>query len=567
MLLEFELFQGIIINTSILLLVANILTKISFVRKFIFEKRGSYKSKLILIIFFGLTAVISTYSGTHVNGAIVNIRVVSVLGSGLLFGPFVGIGTGIIAGIHRFFVDTADFTNLACAISTILEGLLGGVFYLRFRKSEYYEYHKVFLVGIIAGCLQMIMILLVAKPFEEALALVSIIALPMILINSLGVVLFVSIFDSVFIWQERQSAKKIKLVLNIAEQCLPHLRKGLYNRDELNKAARIIYEKSSATHVVICDLNEILVSIGDYSPEKDQFMSFLEFSRLEIESKNYIDPQIIRSSLNEKYQVLIAPLTSSDTVSGFLMLVTPTNYSRNELMVEFVEGLSKLMSTQLELSQIDIQKDVVKKAEFDALQSQINPHFIFNVLTTIISISRYDSDKARELLVSMSLYFRSVLKSGYDLITLEDEMKHVEAYLTLEKARFDEKLVVIVNYEVQESWLVPRFMIQPLVENSIKHGIQKKCNRRGQVIVDVIQKNDLIEISVKDDGVGMEQSTIEALYNNSLPCDKVGLNNVHQRLMYFYGTGLEIESVLGRGTEVKIRIYERSEKNVKGCNC
>lgn len=138
------------------------------------------------------------------------------------------------------------------------------------------------------------------------------------------------------------------------------------------------------------------------------------------------------------------------------------------------EGIAQLLSSQILYGDYLQQQTLLSQAEIKLLHAQVNPHFLFNALNTISAITRRDPDKARELIQNLSQFFRSNLKQNINTVTLREELAHVNAYLTIEKARFTDRLTV--NIDIEDKLLdttLPSFTLQPLVENAIKHGISE----------------------------------------------------------------------------------------------
>lgn len=121
-----DIFSNIIVNIAILMIIGYVLPKTSFFKRTVFEHQKSIMEKVLLGVLFGSIGILATYTGIRINGAIANTRVIGVIAGGFLGGPFVGALAGIIAGLHRYAIDINGFTGLACAISTITEGLIGG---------------------------------------------------------------------------------------------------------------------------------------------------------------------------------------------------------------------------------------------------------------------------------------------------------------------------------------------------------------------------------------------------------------------------------------------------------
>lgn len=568
-----DIFKNLLLNLSMLVIIAQLLTKTTFVKQFMFAYKTDLKSSLLLAVIFGLISILSTYTGINVNGAIVNTRVIGVMSGGIIGGPIVGMGAALIGGVHRYFFDVGGFTAVACAISTFIEGIIG-VMASKYLKRNNWNKGDIFLLAALAEVFQMVIILLVAKPYPDALAVVKIIAFPMILFNSTGMVIFISVFNSIFIEQDNESAKRIKLAFDISEQCLPFLRKGMYDKDNMNAVSKMILENSKDGGVVITDRERILSYECDVVPLR------VDFEEIGL-------PQIVQTVINEgavsiaesageddvfyeqlkKFTIVGAPLHSKGSVVGTILVFTKKFKLSTQTDKDFVDGLSKLFSTQLELAEAQKQRELLQKAEFRALQSQINPHFLFNALNTITSFCREKPDKARELLIALSTYFRNTLNTNQYMINIYDEFAHVDSYLQLEKARFDDRLTLVIDVPTDLCCKVPSFILQPIVENAVKHGAMKRST--GKVEIRARQTNDLVTISVKDSGYGISQEIIEALHNDTLDSCKVGLCNVDKRLRSIYGQKYALDiSTSTSGTEIIIRIpLDKGEEKDEDSNC
>jgi sigma-B regulation protein RsbU (phosphoserine phosphatase) len=152
----------------------------------VFERKPNGWTQFILVIIFGILAIYGTYSGVKTSGAIANIRNLAPMMAGLLGGPWVGLGAGIIGGVHRYFMG--GFTAVPCALGTVISGLAAGLLYMFFKGNV--GIWKSTLFAFIMEAVDMAFILLVASPFDEALKLVNIIALPMILSDTIGIAIF-----------------------------------------------------------------------------------------------------------------------------------------------------------------------------------------------------------------------------------------------------------------------------------------------------------------------------------------------------------------------------------------
>ena len=197
------LFLFMLERVGLIIIFAFLVSRLKSFRT-VLQKRKSWTSRAILIVIFGLLGIVSSYTGIRIeNGAIyneglhttlnesdaiANTRVISTAIAGLFGGPIVGLGAGVIAGVHRLMLG--GFSAVACGVSTILAGIIAGLLGRKYRIHRTFSYSKVLWIGISVELLQMALILLIAKPFEEAWALVQVIALPMIFMNAFGLFMF-----------------------------------------------------------------------------------------------------------------------------------------------------------------------------------------------------------------------------------------------------------------------------------------------------------------------------------------------------------------------------------------
>ncbi len=193
-------------------------------------------------------------------------------------------------------------------------------------------------------------------------------------------------------------------------------------------------------------------------------------------------------------------------------------------------------------------------ARMEALTSQINPHFLFNTLNTIGSLTRFDPEGARELLVKLSSILRRLLRKHENFVPLRDELTFIDDYLDIEMRRFGpEKLRF--QKEIEESTLdamVPSMLLQPMIENSIRHGLAPRLEG-GEIRLRTSRSNGRVVINVEDNGMGIAPERIPDIYSSG-----IGISNVNERLKVLYGEDyvLKIESEHGRGTSIRIEIPE-----------
>lgn len=555
--------------------VAFILTRFQFFKNLVYRDKLNRKQEIAAILFFGFFGIVGTYFGValdtntlHFNSvsavlsseeAIANSRVIGVVIAGLLGGYRVGIGAGLIAGIHR--MTLGGFTAISCGLSTIIAGAVAGIFY---RKGRVLKPLTVFGIGALAEAMQMSMILLISKPFEQALTLVKVIGIPMILANGLGTALFLLIVHNVISQQEKVMALQAQKMLRIANQTLSYLRTGM-NTVTAQAVCNILFRELQPSAVAMTNQTDILAHIGlasDHhkvgsSIRTDETKDVIQHGEVVVVNDGTIHCDYPGCQLGA---AIIVPLIQRGEAIGTLKLYYPSEKVITDVNIELIVGLSSLLSNQLEIAETDHAYQLAKEAEIKALQAQINPHFLFNSMNIIVSLIRTDPDRARKLLTSLSYFLRqNVTGTTASQITLEQELLHVKAYLEIIEARFIDRLTIL--YDVDDHLLfekIPPFTLQPIVENAIHHGI-KDMENNSVVQVTVRDLGEEIEIKVEDNGKGIMPERLAVLGKMQLESESgtgVGLFNINSRLLMMFGdqATLRIASKENEGTVISFRI-------------
>lgn len=552
--MNIQFISHLISNIGCSAIIAFFFIKIDKANIIIKSKAKSKKDIVALSFFFSLLSISGTYIGLNFNGAILNTRNMGVVAGGLLGGPYVAALTGLVAGIHRAIINLGRETAIPCAIATIIGGFLTA-YVSRFAKNKDRMFFA-FLLAFVVENLSMALILLIQKDKALAQSIVKNFYIPMVFMNSVGAAILILLVEDIIQKSELIAGNQAKLALEIANKTLPYFR----NTENLNEVCKIIANSLGARATVITDTKEI---IAGFSTDKSiinrsnirsnntrevlktgEVMLVIKDDEDEIiEDFFYISPHI--------KSCIILPLKEKNDVSGTLKIFFDTAEKITEKNRYLMIGLSHLISTQMEISKVENLISLLKYSELKALQSQINPHFLFNVLNTMTSLIRTNPEKAREVTIDLSNYLRYNLDNNLKSVELIKELNQIDTYIKIEKARFGEKLNII--YDVDESlynFQIPSLIIQPLVENSIKHGILKKRDKGFvKIIVKKIDKD--IEVAIEDDGVGIEQAVIDNLDKKIE--ENIGLKNVHQRLKLLYGEGLNITK-LEQGTRIKFKI-------------
>ncbi len=338
--------------------------------------------------------------------------------------------------------------------------------------------------------------------------------------------------------------------LHAANRAAPPLRDGL-NQASAEKALGSLRSLLSAPGLVLSDRHGILGWQGDGEHHREEVLKAAEITGAEgttrVDHLRCSDPDCgLR-------HVITAPLTIDGEVAGTLQSLVPLAGAG---VIRATNEVSDWVSGQLELSAMDQARSRLAEAELRALRAQISPHFIYNSLSTIASFVRTDPEQARELLIEFADFTRYSFQGHGQYATLADELRSIERYLTLERARFGDKLHVTLRVAPEALPVnVPYLSLQPLVENAVQHGLEPKTTQ-GHLTILAEDAGSSVIITVEDDGVGEEPAKVQRALNGDPDADSIGLGNVDERLRSTFGDefGLVVETAVGSGTKVTMRI-------------
>ncbi|MDY0087226.1 MAG: histidine kinase [Coriobacteriia bacterium] len=385
-----------------------------------------------------------------------------------------------------------------------------------------------------------------------------------VLLASLLGLTFIAMGSVIARWVSRPDHLKARhsdQILQIANESLSHLRTGL-TEESAGAVCRLALDNSEAAAVAITDTDAILGFAGlgeDHHAVGGPILTRGTRDALDLNQHRILATSAEigcpeRSCLLRA--AIVVPLEMRGQPVGTLKFYYTTPRLLNETQVAMAEGLARLLSTQLELSELDRQTELACRMELKALQAQIHPHFLFNTINTIAMLIRTDSEKARTLLREFAWFYRRTLEASDELVPLSTELRYVRTYLHFELARFVDRIEVVE--EIDEGvldTLVPAFAVQPIVENAVQHGMKAEGTLR--ICVGAHHVNGNIEIEVSDNGVGIELEDIprvlEPGFGRGLG---IALKNVDDRLKGYYGpgSGLTVRSEPGQWTHVLITI-------------
>ena len=359
-------------------------------------------------------------------------------------------------------------------------------------------------------------------------------------------------------------ARQSNAVLQLASQTLEAMGEGLDAKSS-QRICSLLLPSTAAIAVAITDDHSILGYAGyeeSHNPTGAIIRTQATYATLaDGKTRVLFTPEEIGfpNGAHGINAAIIVPLAVGKDVKGTLKFYYRSANHISETQKSIAVGFGQLLSTQMAASALEEQTALATKMELKMLQSQINPHFLFNTINTIASLTRTDPAQARTLLREFAKFYRSTLEDSRDLIEFQREVEQTQRYFMFELARFGEdrlELICDIQPEVNEM-MVPPFLLQPLVENAVRHAMPSE----GKLTIRVtgMRAGDDVIVSVIDDGNGMTQEACQnILHPSSTQGMGIAVGNVHDRICGYFGPGtrLEVESELGKGTTVRLVLVD-----------
>ena len=473
--------------------------------------------KLLCYVTFSIFCIMGTYFGLHIEDSIANTRAIGAVMGGLLGGPLVGGLVGLTGGLHRY--SMGGMTALSCMFSTIVEGLLGGLLHrLLIRRGRSDLLFNPLTAGgitLLAEFFQMGIILLIARPFADALHLVKSIAAPMVVTNTVGAALFMRILLDKRAMLEKYTSAFSATALKVAASTEGILRQG-FNQENSMKVAQVLHQELDIGAVAITDHEKLLAFTGigaDHHLPGRPISSDYTWQAIERGEVVYADGNEVpyRCSLHPHCKLgstLVIPLYGENSrVIGTIKLYEAKNRLFSSINRTLGEGIAQLLSAQILAGQYERQKQMLTQSEIKLLHAQVNPHFLFNALNTLVAVIRRDN----------------------------------------EQARFQSRLKVQLNVPPQLAQTrLPAFTLQPIVENAIKHGTSQLLGV-GEITINACQTGEHLHLSVEDNA---------GLYQHNTSASGLGMNLVDKRLRARYGDdcGIKVDFETDRFTRITLRL-------------
>ena len=377
---------------------------------------------------------------------------------------------------------------------------------------------------------------------------------------------------SVFLAPDDLRSQATRRTLSLASATLGHMSSGL-TREGSAAVCQLLLAETGATAIAITNTREVLAYVGegtlgvggsgalsDATREVLRSGRMLTFTNPATASDGMVASSAGKGTPRLRAAVF-APLKVADRCVGTIKFYYQHSHELDRTQLTIVRGFAELLSTQLSTHELERQAELTARAEVKALQAQINPHFLFNALNTMAALTRTDPARARDLLREFAVYYRRQLESTESLIPLREELAQTRRYLKIEKARFGDDRIVESEMvgEGCENVMVPGFIVQPIVENSVRHGMRDEGTLH--IDIQVTTDGDDVLLAVADDGVGMDVDAERRLMDadasrGSARGTGVALRNVADRVRHFYGehSGVEVMSKQGEGTVVTLRL-------------
>ena len=352
--------------------------------------------------------------------------------------------------------------------------------------------------------------------------------------------------------------------LHTASMAAPPLRSGL-GPVAAAKAAGHLRVLLGSTAVAVTDLDQTLAWEGGGSHHLGGAVA-IAAKALETGRVTVVADVACRDAGCPIRVAVVAPLVVANTVVGSLAAYGD---GVSSALVRATGEVARWVSAQLELSELDQSRTRTAEAEVRALRAQISPHFIYNSLTAIASFTRTDPEQARELLLEFAEFTRYSFSRHGEFTTLAEELRSIDRYLVLERARFGDRLGVTLRVAPEVlPVVVPFLCLQPLVENAVRHGLEGKEGLGHVTITAEDAGNDAV-ICIEDDGLGMDPAKLRralVLGSRSDPTTGdvgigIGIGNVDERLRRCFGPdyGLVVETGVDAGTRVTVRVPKYAE--------
>lgn len=526
---------------SIFLLIFFALCRFKPIRSALESRKVSRLNTVLFILIFSIIGIFGTCWNIHAGDGIANFRAVGVMLGGFIGGPVVGSVTGLIVGLFRaiFFPTETSFIHGGL---TIIQGIAAGFMSYPLKKHHFqlwkWSLYYAFILEIFFWVFYAILTWPYAyNQFGDFLTL----CLPVFLPNPFGVSVFYALMEAMRRRDDREGSALTQANFDVVNTLIESIQGGM-TEENINKLLTVITRQLPALIWAALIYKGRVYVQTSYHSDSDRMQGEAETAVLTLQKKLAPAPHI-----------RILPVMVKGEKVGEIYAAKAKGYQFTGRGEVLLKGVCRTLETMITYEHMKNEESLLQEAEVRALQAQINPHFLYNTLNTILYYVRSDPETARKLISALSDYFRHSLNNPSKLIPLSDEIHTIDCYMKLEKARFGDRLTIKYHFpkEDLDNLMIPPLLLQPLIENAVNHGILKK-DEGGTITAGLIHHKGYNKFYVVDTGVGIPEHKLKTLLDDHQQRDQIGLINVNERLISMFGrkAGLHIHSREGKGTIV-----------------
>ncbi|BBE30492.1 sensor histidine kinase [Tepiditoga spiralis] len=481
-------------RTGLIVLLIYIVLRLPYTKKlFIKDHEKKLKINIFIGISGGLIGIVGTLLGISYKTAITNYRDMGVIFAGFIAGIPGGLIAGLISGTHRFFMG--GITNVPCSLATISIGIIAGIYSEKFGEEIFNPISSIFFTAT-AEIYHLFLVYLIVSPKELAFEISTKFMPPMVLSNSLGVFLLSSIYYSLLKENELLQSKAVISIFKIFEKST-FLINGM-KEEFLQSFSKETIKNTMFTDFFIIKDNKVISSYGEI--KRNIKISEFEKTILKKQKIHYLKngkQEKINSNNLKFFSGIFIPLKDENILLEFIK--NKSNFI-SDSQITVAKLIGDFISLQLKIHRANNIRSEMEEMRYRDLLMKTNPHMIFNVLNTISYLSDKEPLKVKELCYSLGNFLRNNVDIEKPLIDLKKELNILDNYIDIMRVRYEDMIEFDFKINAEDSMQLPAFTLQPLVENSLKHGMIP--DKKLKISITITQKSNGFKIIIKDNGKG-----------------------------------------------------------------
>lgn len=518
------------------------------ITKRILRKPTSLSQSLWVGVLGGIIGILGTYLGVPYKGAILNYRDTGVIISAMIGGFPAGVISAAIAAVHRLLLGGSS--AFPCFLGTLTAGIITGTLSWKYGR-RIFNVPFAIIYTVIVESVHLSFVFLIVQPHSLAVDIIRTVMFPMIFTNTFSVSMLIAIFSGTEKSFEGITAATTSSLFKIVEDTMDIINNGLSMKTS-KLLAKKIKECTDFDAISITNKTIVLAHVG--AGEDHHFSGAPIITKATKDTLSRGKGRIINKKSGigcpkdgcPLASAVIVPLNFIDgTVFGAIKFYRTKEFAIGKSDLEFAKGLAQIISIEANLSRALKDSKMVYDVKYRSLLSKFSPHFLFNALNAISYLIKSDHEKAENMVLELSELLRYTIKEEKAMVSLKRELEFIEHYLKFTKYRYDDEFDYEISSNAPEEIMIPFFIFQPIIENSVKHA--KMPSKKLNVSVKCIYKPGILIFVVKDDGRGFEISKMR---------EGIGVKLLKKRLENLYGGAAKlcIHSNLYKGTSVKIEI-------------